>query len=185
MDTPNPRSIPHHLQSLWRSIAPQGRFAIFCLVTVESFWRLSIAPGAASSASILPRGRDGPGRGTWGVHLQIPGNPLRIRAFYPPMPTLKTPAGPTPIGKKSTLIPSMCPTRRPCCGCSTAPMVKAKTTSEYQGYGMLYAAHLEDDDAVLEKLWNFAEYHFNEKGLMKVVHSTDGTAEAPSSCSGW
>lgn len=51
------------------------------------------------------------------------------------------------------------------------------TTSEYHGYGMLFAAHLEKDDTVLQKLWNYTESYLNEDGLMKWHIDTSGVAQ--------
>ncbi|MEO1147206.1 MAG: glycosyl hydrolase family 8 [Cyanobacteria bacterium J06638_22] len=57
------------------------------------------------------------------------------------------------------------------------PHGEGVTTSEYQGYGMVFAAHLEDDDAVLQQLWNYAEHYLNDEGLMKWHIDTEGVAE--------
>ncbi len=51
------------------------------------------------------------------------------------------------------------------------------TTSEYQGYGMLFAAHLDDDDTVLQLLWNYVEHHLNDQGLMKWHIDAEGVAK--------
>lgn len=58
------------------------------------------------------------------------------------------------------------------------------TTSEYQGYAMLFAAHLEEDDMVIQKLWNYAEYHLNEYGLMSWKISPSGDAARQSALDG-
>ncbi len=58
-----------------------------------------------------------------------------------------------------------------------APDGRGVTTSEYHAYGMLFAAHLEADDTILEKLWNYAEQHLNEDGLMKWHIDNSGYAE--------
>jgi hypothetical protein len=57
------------------------------------------------------------------------------------------------------------------------PSGEGVTTSEYQGYGMLFAAHLEADDTVLEKLWNYTEHYLNDEGLMKWHIDQEGFAE--------
>ncbi len=57
------------------------------------------------------------------------------------------------------------------------PNGEGVTTSEYQGYGMLFAAHLEADDTVLRKLWNYTESYLNDEGLMKWHIDQEGTAE--------
>lgn len=60
---------------------------------------------------------------------------------------------------------------------STTHDGQGATTSEYQGYGMLFAAHLEEDDAILQKLWNYAEYYKNDGGLMVWHIDASGNAE--------
>ena len=59
----------------------------------------------------------------------------------------------------------------------TRPDGEGVTTSEYHGYGMLFAAHLEADDTVLQKLWNYAEQYLNSDGLMKWHIDGSGYAE--------
>lgn len=59
----------------------------------------------------------------------------------------------------------------------TMPGSQGVTTSEYHGYGMLFAAHLEEDDTVLQKLWSYTEHYLNEDGLMKWHIDTSGVAE--------
>jgi len=179
MDT-NPRSIPHHLQSLWRSIAPQGRFAIFCLVTVGiilAVYRLPqvlqaqhpSSPGAETAQAEAP-----------GVASSDSGNPYEY-GIFPANADIEDARRAYTDWKEIYVNSINVPDPETMLRVFNSPNGEGKTTSEYQGYGMLYAAHLEDDDAVLEKLWNFAEYHFNEKGLMKWSIQQDGTAEAPSS----
>ena len=51
------------------------------------------------------------------------------------------------------------------------------TTSEYHGYGMLFAAHLDADDTTLQKLWTYAEDYLNDDGLMKWHIDASGYAE--------
>lgn len=57
------------------------------------------------------------------------------------------------------------------------PNGQGVTTSEYHGYGMLFAAHLEDDDRVLQLLWNYVEHYLNNEGLMKWHIDTEGVAQ--------
>ncbi|MEM7315044.1 MAG: glycosyl hydrolase family 8 [Planctomycetota bacterium] len=64
---------------------------------------------------------------------------------------------------------------------SHEPYGAGRSSGEFQGYGMLFAAYLESDDAVFRKLWNYAEHYLNSEGLMSWNISADGVVEGPSS----
>ena len=64
---------------------------------------------------------------------------------------------------------------------SHEPNGAGRSSGEFQGYGMLYAAYLEPDDSVLTKLWNYAEHYLNSDGLMPWNISAEGVIEGPSS----
>ncbi|MEO1524702.1 MAG: glycosyl hydrolase family 8 [Planctomycetota bacterium] len=64
---------------------------------------------------------------------------------------------------------------------SHEPNGAGRSSDEFQGYGMLFAAYLEPNDTVLRQLWNYAEHHLNFEGLMPWNISPTGVVEGPSS----
>ncbi len=63
---------------------------------------------------------------------------------------------------------------------SHEPNGLGRSSGEFQGYGMLFAAHLEPNDSVLQQLWNYASHYLNDDGLMPWNISADGVVEGPS-----
>lgn len=179
METKN-RSIQRQVQTLWRSLAPKGRLALGLLVVFGVALAISRLPQVLQSQNEpVPAGETSPQAEADTVALGA-GNPYPY-GILPTNADIEDARRAYTDWKEVYVKSSNVPDPDNMLRVFTGPQGQGMTTSEFQGYAMVFAAHLEADDTVLEKLWNYAQYYFNDVGLMKWKVDRDGIAEYNSS----